>query len=225
MPERLPATGPPDKSIFGQPARRRRWGRAWTVRRVAVDNFDCPRLTAREATPHENDIAMIRPTVAEETPDLLEIARGTGVFKPLEIVALNEVLDDYHATMRAAGHLSITYEQEARPIGFAYYAPAAMTDRTWYLYWIAVHKSAHARGIGGALLRHAENDVRLAGGRLFLIETSSLLHYEPTRLFYRKHGYECACVLDDYYADGDHMVIFRKRFAPVPEDGRPGDSE
>ena len=44
---------------------------------------------------------MIRPTVPDDTPALLEIARGTGVFKPLEIVALHEVLDDYHAREHA----------------------------------------------------------------------------------------------------------------------------
>ena len=26
-----------------------------------------------------------------------------------------------------------------------------------------------------------------------------------------KHGYEKACEQPDYYADGDHMVVFRKR--------------
>lgn len=158
---------------------------------------------------------MIRPTVPEDTPALLEIARGTDVFKPLEIVALEEVLDDYHALTRALGHVAVTCEQEGQIIGFAYYAPAAMTDRTWYLYWIAVDKRSHARGIGSKLLRHAEADVRAANGRLLLIETSSLPHYALTRRFYSKHGYDHACVLPDYYADGDDLVVFRKRFAPA----------
>lgn len=156
---------------------------------------------------------MIRPTAPEDTPALLEIARGTDVFKPMEIVALKEVLDDYHAATRALGHIAVTCEQEGQIIGFAYYAPAAMTDRTWYLYWIAVNKRSQARGIGSRLLRHAEADVQSANGRLFLIETSSLPHYEPTRRFYLKYGYEQACVLPDYYGDGDDLIVFRKRFA------------
>ncbi len=164
---------------------------------------------------------MIRPTVPEDTPALLEIARGTGVFKTMEIVALREVLDDYHAVMRAIGHISVTYEDEGRPIGFAYYAPAAMTDRTWYLYWIAVAKHTHARGVGSKLLHHAEEEIERAGGRLLLIETSSLPHYELTRRFYHKHGYERVCVLDDYYADGDDLVVFRKRFGPEHAGAKP----
>jgi GNAT superfamily N-acetyltransferase len=157
---------------------------------------------------------MIRPTVPGDTPALVELAEGTGVFKPLEIDALREVLDDYHAGNEAQGHRCVSSEREERVIGFAYYAPAAMTDRTWYLYWIAVVKGIQAKGLGGALLRHAEDDARQAGGRVLFIETSSLPHYELTRRFYLKHGYEQAAVLRDFYADGDDMVVFRKRLAP-----------
>jgi ribosomal protein S18 acetylase RimI-like enzyme len=155
---------------------------------------------------------MIRPTVPGDTPTLLALTQATGVFKPIEIEALKEVLDDYHAFNHAHGHRSLTYEQEGLVIGFAYYAPAAMADRTWYLYWIAVSKQIQARGVGSELLRHIEEEIRQAKGRLLLIETSSLPHYDLTRRFYLKHGYEQAAVLRDYYADGDDMVIFRRHF-------------
>jgi ribosomal protein S18 acetylase RimI-like enzyme len=153
---------------------------------------------------------VIRPTVPEDTPVLLTLATETGVFKPHEIEALQEVLDEYHELMHAHGHRSVTYVENDQVIGFAYYAPAAMTDRTWYLYWIAVSKQIQARGVGGALLRHTEDDIRHQKGRLLLIETSSLPHYELTRRFYLKQGYEQAAALQDFYADGDDMVVFRK---------------
>jgi GNAT superfamily N-acetyltransferase len=155
---------------------------------------------------------MIRPTEPRDTPDLIRIATGTGVFKPLEIVALREVLDDYHAVQRANGHRAVTGEQHGQAIAFAYFAPAAMTDRTWYLYWIAVDKELQAHGIGGTLLAFAEDAVRSAEGRMLLIETSSLPHYALTRRFYLKHGYAVACVLPEYYADDDDLVVFRKPF-------------
>ena len=45
--------------------------------------------TSSEARAHSRrGCSMIRPTVPDDTPALLEIARGTGVFKPIEIVAL-----------------------------------------------------------------------------------------------------------------------------------------
>jgi GNAT superfamily N-acetyltransferase len=155
---------------------------------------------------------MIRPTAPADTPILLKIAEGTGVFKPHEIVALDEVLADYHASGHAEGHKSVTYEQDGHIIGFAYYAPAAMTDRTWYLYWIAVSKQIQAKGVGGGLMHHVEEDIRHNRGRVLFIETSSLPHYEMTRRFYLKHGYEVTAVLRDFYSDGDDMVVFRKHF-------------
>jgi ribosomal protein S18 acetylase RimI-like enzyme len=155
---------------------------------------------------------MIRPTVPADTPTLLKIAEGTGVFKPHEIVALHEVISDYHADSHGQEHHAITYEKDGQIIGFAYYAPASMTDRTWYLYWIAVSKQTQARGVGGYLLRHAEDEIRKLNGRVLFIETSSLPHYELTRKFYLKHGYEVTGVLRDYYSDGDDMVVFRRHF-------------
>jgi ribosomal protein S18 acetylase RimI-like enzyme len=154
---------------------------------------------------------MIRATLPSDTPTLVALAEGTGVFKAMEIEALREVLHDYHATNHTLGHRSITFDQKGDIIGFAYYAPAAMTDRTWYLYWIAVSKHTHARGIGTQLLHNVERDIQSLGGRLLLIETSSLPHYELTRRFYIKHHYAQATILRDFYADGDDMVVFRKR--------------
>ncbi len=156
---------------------------------------------------------MIRPTSESETDLLAELAEGTGVFKPLEIEAPREVLDDYHAGNHHLGHRALTLERDGLPVGFAHYAPTAMTDRTWHLYWIFVRKTGQARGLGSQLLRHVEDDIVRAGGRLFLIETSSLPAYEPTRKFYLKHGYEQAAVVRDFYADGDDQVIFRKHLS------------
>jgi ribosomal protein S18 acetylase RimI-like enzyme len=153
---------------------------------------------------------MIRPTQPGDTEALVEIARGTGVFKPHEVETLNEVLTDYHATMHKEGHRAVTFEKDGQILGLAYFAPAAMTDRTWYLYWIAVTKATQARGIGTTLLHYTEKEIQKQNGRLYLIETSSLPQYEKTRKFYVKHGYEQHAVIKDFYTDGDDLVVFRK---------------
>jgi ribosomal protein S18 acetylase RimI-like enzyme len=156
---------------------------------------------------------LIRPTLPADAEILIPLAQETGVFKPHEIRALGEVLDDYHRANHELGHRCVTFEQSGQILGFAYYAPAAMTDHTWYLWWIAVTRHTQARGIGGKLLKYVEEDITRLSGRVMFIETSSLGHYDLTRKFYVKHAYEVAATLPDYYADGDHMVIFRKRFA------------
>jgi ribosomal protein S18 acetylase RimI-like enzyme len=156
---------------------------------------------------------MIRKTIPADTPTLVTMTEATGVFKDLEIKALQEVLDDFHAENHAYRHQCVTYEENGKVLGFAYFAPAEMTDRTWYLYWIAVQKQTQAKGVGGRLLQYIEEAVRNAGGRILLIETSSLPHYDLTRRFYLKNGYDQEARIRDYYADGDDLIVFRKRLA------------
>jgi ribosomal protein S18 acetylase RimI-like enzyme len=156
----------------------------------------------------------IRPTTPADTEALIRITDATGLFKPIEVEALREVLDDYFAFNQKHGHVAITCEAAGQLAGFAYYAPAAMTDRTWYLYWIVVRKDVQARGLGGRMLAHLEEDIRTNHrGRVLFVETGSLPHYELTRQFYRKHAYEQHALLKDYYAAGDSMVVFRKVLA------------
>lgn len=154
---------------------------------------------------------MLRPTVPADTPTLTALADATGVFKPMEIDALREVLDDFHAVEKDNGHFAVTNERNGQIAGFAYYAPAYMTERTWYLYWIAVSKTVQGGGVGSELLKAVEEHIHSLDGRVLFIETSSLPHYELTRKFYLKHGYEITGVLKEFYADGDDMVVFRKR--------------
>ena len=157
---------------------------------------------------------MIRPTVPAETDALVAMTDATGLFKPMEIEALREVLDDFFAVNHEHGHVAITCEENGELLGFAYYAPAAMTDRSWYLYWIVVRKHLQARGTGSRLLKYLEDDIRVNHhGRVLFVETGSLPHYELTRKFYLKNGYEQHALLKDYYAAGDSMVVFRKEFA------------
>jgi GNAT superfamily N-acetyltransferase len=156
---------------------------------------------------------MLRASEPAETPALLALAEGTGVFKPLEIETLAEVLLDYHAHERANGHRCVTAWHEGDPAGFVYWAPAEMTDRSWELWWIAVKSDLQAQGFGRRLLVHCESEVRAAGGRLLLIETSSLPAYAPTHRFYARHGYEPPACIADFYADGDDLLVYRKRLA------------
>jgi ribosomal protein S18 acetylase RimI-like enzyme len=154
---------------------------------------------------------MIRRTTPSESDLLVNLASATGMFKPMEVQALREVLHDYFAHDHTQGHVCVTCEENGEVQGFAYYAPASMTDRTWYLFWIAVRSDIQAKGVGTRLLRHMEEDIRRNHrGRLLLIETGSAPHYELTRKFYLKNGYEQHAVLKDYYEAGDSLVVFRK---------------
>ena len=156
---------------------------------------------------------MIRATVPDDTPILKEFTAATGFFRPHEVGTLQEVLDDYHHQAHAKeGHLCYTLENkgDGQLQGFVYFAPEAMTVNTWALWWIVVRPGVQAKGLGGRMLKFAEDEIRRRGGRLLFIETSSQPLYDPTRRFYIKYHYEEHAVLKDYYAPGDSLVIFRK---------------
>lgn len=168
---------------------------------------------------------MIRPLLPDDTPAIVALAAGTGVFKPLEIETLQELLDDYHAAEKDHGHVAVGALDlppggvDAEIAGFAYYAPTPMTDRTWHLYWIAIASSHQGRGLGRRLMEYVEEDIRHRGGRLLVVETSATEPYRKTRDFYDRIGYRQAVEIPDFYADGDGMTIFTKRLLPT----RPGE--
>jgi len=152
----------------------------------------------------------IRGSDADDVPICVSLAEGTRVFTPHEIVGLQEDLASYFAGNEPQDRM-LTLEHAGRIVGFAHYGPAEITQGTWYLYWIAVDRHSQGHGYGASLLRRVEEQVRVQGGRLLLIETSMLPRYEPTRRFYERYGYPRECVIRDYYSEGDDKVIFSKR--------------
>lgn len=152
---------------------------------------------------------MIRPTQPADVDALVALTSATDFFKPHEIVALREVLDDYFNSDVSSDHISITYDDGAIR-GFAYFASEPMAVGTWLLWWIVVDPDSQRRSIGKQLMDHVESKVRKKNGRIIFIETSSQPIYESTRQFYLRIGYEQDAVLRDYYAAGDHKVVYRK---------------
>ena len=154
----------------------------------------------------------IRATDTDDVPILVSLAEGTRVFSKQEIVGLQEDLENCLTGNEPLDHL-LTYEHAGRIVGFAQFGPAEITQGTWYLYWIAVDRSAQGNGYGAQLLRRIEDEVRGRDGRLLLIETSMLPRYEVTRSFYERAGYQRECIIRDYYSVGDDKVIYSKRLS------------
>ena len=163
---------------------------------------------------------MIRPITQDDTPTLVRLTVDTEMFKPVELRARQEVLNDYFNETMTQGHRAFVMEEGHEIRGYVYYAPAPMAENTWYLYWIAVNARCQGQGIGNKLLKWVEDDISMREGRLLFIETSALPHYERTRQFYLKNGYALVARLSDWYADGDDMVIFRKRLSGLDAERR-----
>lgn len=154
---------------------------------------------------------MIRPAAADETSLLVALAVSTGLFTPEDAdLLLRQTLDDLHAGRLGANHFAFvcTDGDGGAPRGWVYFSENLKSNGVWDLWWIGVGAEFHGRGLGKELLDFVERHVREAGGRLLIIETSSLPPLSRTREFYRRRGYlECGCV-PDFYAEGDGKITF-----------------
>jgi ribosomal protein S18 acetylase RimI-like enzyme len=103
------------------------------------------------------------------------------------------------------------FTPEEELAGFACYGPTPETDRTYDLYWIAVHPSTQGSGCGTILLNEVERRLKGLNARLVVVETSSRSDYKNTRGFYIRRGYHEAARACDFYAPGDDRITFTKR--------------
>lgn len=147
----------------------------------------------------------------EDKPSIMQILRSTPEFKPSEVVVAEELIDSYLGDPCRSGYYILVAELDTSAVGYICFGPTPLTEGTWDIYWIAVAQNRQRQRIGSVLLDSAEKNIREAGGRLVIIETSSTPAYANTRQFYRRHGYEIIAQLVDFYAVGDDKLILQKR--------------
>jgi ribosomal protein S18 acetylase RimI-like enzyme len=136
---------------------------------------------------------------------------ATGVFRNEEIKVALEVIDSYFILPEEDYTALGAFTLGGVLLGYVCYGPTPCTVGTWDLYWIAVSPDAQSTGVGTKLLQEVERRFALRDARLVIIETSSLPHYEATRRFYERRGYEVVARVPDFYAPGDDRLIFAKR--------------
>lgn len=162
---------------------------------------------SRTEAPRPTLRAQPRPADREAIRAILD---STGMFYPYEIDVAQELLDDAVHLGAASEYHFLFAELAGEVVGYVCTGPITVTDRRYDLYWIAVRQDRRGQGIGGALLRQAEQNVRARGGKHLIIETSSRPIYEPTRQFYLKYGYREVARVPEYYGDGDDRVIYMR---------------
>ena len=142
--------------------------------------------------------------------ELRRLVESTGVFYAEETEIAIELLEERLRRGRKSGYEFIFAERDRKLVGYCAWGAVPLTKGSYDLYWIAVAPEAQGLGIGQWLMQLAELEIaKLGGGRLY-IETSSRAAYVRTRRFYRAAGYKRAARLRDFYAHGDHKVVFCK---------------
>jgi ribosomal protein S18 acetylase RimI-like enzyme len=156
---------------------------------------------------------MVRPMRREDRERVLEIVQATEMFTPEEIFFAREQVDIYLEQPHQRDYFLVVVEDDSAGVaGYLSYGATPLTEGAYDLYWMAVAPDAQGRGFGRELVRWLEKRVAEAGGRLILIETSSLPKYEPTRRFYLALGYKEISRIPDFYKVGDDRVTYVRYF-------------
>ena len=163
---------------------------------------------------NSTDNIEIGKTRADEVEQIVSVTREAQVFDAEEIATVQELVDDYVSKGDASSYRFLSCRLNGRVAGYTCYGKRSLTDSTFDLYWICSAPSAQRNGVGHALLQQTEREIRAMGGRLLIVETSSSPEYEPARRFYDSHGYRREAVIEDFYAEGDGLVLYSKRLNP-----------
>jgi ribosomal protein S18 acetylase RimI-like enzyme len=155
-----------------------------------------------------------------------DILVATAAFRDEEIGVALELFDEscgpavrvpFDAGAGVASYEFIgTFTRDGELTGYACYGATPGTDRTYDLYWIAVHPEHQGSGSGSRLIDEVERRLRERDARLLVIETSSRNDYAQTRSFYEHRGYREHARLGEFYAAGDDRVIYAKKLQHEP---------
>jgi ribosomal protein S18 acetylase RimI-like enzyme len=155
----------------------------------------------------------IRAATRDDADAAKVLAVASGLFAEDELGGFGEMLSgcfdgslDDHSWLVHEG-------DDGEVVGAAYYAPEPFSDRMWNLYFLAVMPEHQGSGTGGVLIEHVEQTLRDAGenhDRVLIVETSDLDRFEPTREFYRKHGFDEEARIRQFYGPDDDKIVFWK---------------
>ena len=149
----------------------------------------------------------LRPLSRSDREPIEGILRDCGAFREDEVAVALELVD----APESDGYEFVVAELQGYVAGYACFGATPMTQGTYDLYWIAVHPVAQGNGVGKALLRAVETQLRERGARLLLIETASKASYAETRLFYEASGCREIARVPDFYAVGDDKIVYGRK--------------
>jgi D-alanine-D-alanine ligase len=157
---------------------------------------------------------IIRFTGHKDIKPVLRFLDETKFFRPEEMVIADEVITEAAVKGPDGHYKSYVLEQNGTAVGWVCWGPTPCTVGSFDIYWLGIAPSCQGQGLGRKLMDHAEEQIRAAGGRLYIVETSGRESYLPTRAFYERIGYTVAATIKDFYASGDDKIIYIKPAQP-----------
>ncbi len=138
-----------------------------------------------------------------------QVLRSDSTFNESEITVASELVDETLEKANGDYCFVIGYDNE-KIVGYICYGPTPMTNSTYDLYWIAVHKSHRHQGIASKLLQTMETLLIEAKATGIRIETSELENYHAAQKFYGRHNYKEVGRISNFYHNNDALVIYFK---------------
>ncbi len=141
----------------------------------------------------------------------LSIARDTKAFSSEECSVLEEVLFEWQENP-SKDYFLLEERRNGTLSGFIIYGPTPMTEFAWDLYWIIVNPRSQRQGIGLKLQKKMEEEMLQNNKQAVIrVETSGNCGYAGQRHFYEVAGYSENGRIQDFYGEGDDLVIYTKK--------------
>lgn len=150
----------------------------------------------------------IRKVEAADVPDLKEVLDTSELF-PSEY--LDNMLTDYFTNPDTEEIWFTAVDDSNKKIAIGYCVPEKLTNATYNLLAIAVHKQFQGEGIGQLMMEFIEDYLRRNKKRILIVETSSDERYALTRKFYVKLKYVQMASIKDFWNEGEDKIIFWKK--------------
>jgi GNAT superfamily N-acetyltransferase len=156
---------------------------------------------------------MIVDAVETDWPLIEGLAERAEAFSEEELDALSAILEEFALLgPEDSGYDFLVDRAGDRVLGFVCYGPRDLTDGVCELYYLAVDPASRKQNVGRRLLKAAEAEAREAGARMMIAETSSAPRFGDVHEFCLKAGYLAEAGIQDFYAVGEDLAVFVKRF-------------
>lgn len=156
----------------------------------------------------------VRGMEIRDREEIERILAEVKVFPPKEIEVAVEVIDSY--LLGSPDYIiKVAVNEKDSVLGYICYGKVPLTDAVWDIYWIVVREEFQGKGIASRLMEFIEGDLKANNARAIMVETSSIYEYKPARDFYVRRGFNEVCRIEDFYAEGNDKVIYRKNLGKL----------
>lgn len=141
----------------------------------------------------------------------LEIAREVDVFKPQEIEALRDILEEY-LEYPDEDYIIFLEKDGESILGLIIFTRTSITEFAWDIYWLIVAKDMQGKGIGKKLIKRMEEFILQKEPQAILrVETSTKHEFAHARNLYVRSGFNEVGRIPHFYAHNDDLIIYYKQ--------------